>query len=262
METIRQHPSDVEYHEAFASLRAAKNWFWWLLLAAMLVNLATFAAVRFYRVLDESPSFQQDLASIRGTQPVNSSAMPAGLPQPMTMPASQPASEPTTAATAEPTTRSAFAVRPPQSPKAQWQEEVYQNLSWVLPLAKAMGILMSVLLAMSLMTSLSISLSGRLGGAGYLASAFVWSIVLVALFVPWSQAFTGVPVPGVLFARAELIQSTAQMAWGAPEASLREQVIYYARFAGYPILSLLILLTVQVKYARGFREVAVETESK
>lgn len=247
MEQIRLQPGDVEYHEAFASLRAAKNWFWWLILLAVLVNLASVGIVRWWPGLRQSSSFQAQA--------------PASVTPPAKAPQTQPTTEPTTAvATTTPATIPTS--KPTSTANADKDARtfacIYATMGWTLPVARGLGLICALLLAISLATSLNIVLAGRLGGAGYLASAFVWSIVLAALLVPWAQLFTGVAIPGVLFDRAELIAKARHI----ESAVLVDQILFYARFIGYPVLALLIWLVIQLKYAAGFRQVAVEVTPK
>jgi hypothetical protein len=48
---VSPHGGD-EYSRAFASVHAAKNWFWWLILAALLAQAVAFVLVRFVGVVD------------------------------------------------------------------------------------------------------------------------------------------------------------------------------------------------------------------
>ena len=228
MEQIQQPNQMDQYRLAYASLRAAKNWFWWLMLLAVLINLGTYIAVRCWRVLDRSPGFRQDLAELRIAQ-----EPPAG-------PAAQPAQE--------------------QAETSVASEGFYQTLNALLPIAQTLGLVCSLLLVLSMLLSVSVALVGRLDGVGHLTSALVWSIVLAALFVPWEAAFPGVIVPGVLFGRGELIVKTAEVTWGAADVAWNDQVLHFARFVGYPLLALVLWLAVQVKYTRAFHQAGMRIE--
>ena len=91
-----------------------------------------------------------------------------------------------------------------------------------------------------------------------MASAFAWGLLLTALLVPWDQLFIGVTVPGVLFNRRELARWTAEVAWGATNVAWTDLVLYYARFAGYPVLALLLWATIQGKFCRARRQMTVD----
>jgi hypothetical protein len=279
MDATRPNPTDlVEYHEAFSSLRAAKNWFWWLLFVAMVVDVAAFAAVRFWPVMGESASFQQRKAMILQDSSVETvvvevaaiivpeAAVPAVVDETVQPVAAEPV------ATQPAASQPARAIATVDSPgdRARYGELLYQNLRWILPAARMMGMISAALLVVVLASSLHVTLSGRMGGAGYLASSFVWSIVLAALFVPWSMAFpadlgSGVAgarqvLPGVLFGLDDVVDWTIEIVGG--KVTWEDWVLYYARFIGYPVLALLIWLTVQVKFARGYHQVAVDVPVK
>jgi len=340
MEQIHRRNEEEQYRQAFLVIRAAKNWFLWLMLLALVVDLATFVAVRFWPVLQGSPSFQARLAAIRapkkvhspsapsaapagepavaapeqpsgpapsgavapggaaapGGTPVPSAALshggspaPAGAPTPPlsgqgplgpaapaapggvpTPPEGAPAAE----ATAPLPAPAALAPAPSLQPVAtaaaplaaaepnELSETFYQVLDVALPLAKSLGLICAALLSLSLLLAVGVVLAGRMGGAGHLASALMWSILLAALFVPWDVAFPSVVVPGVLFGRSDLVQGTAAVTWGAAGVDWADQVLYFARFAGYPLLAMLIWLTVQVKYVLGCRQASLKVEEQ
>jgi len=71
MEQLRTHVAGDQYQEAFASVRAAKNWFWWLILAAVVIQIAGFILVRYGGVIDEAPAV---------TEPAGAKVAPATAP--------------------------------------------------------------------------------------------------------------------------------------------------------------------------------------
>ncbi|NQU75507.1 MAG: hypothetical protein HQ546_04225 [Planctomycetes bacterium] len=237
MQQMQHNFDDRQYRRAFACVRVAKNWFWWLILLAVIIDLGTFITVRFWPVLNNSKCFQSDLAALRHAEPT-----PAASPQAETQPVTQltePINEP--------------------SNSADW---LYRAFGAGLAAARSIGLLCAVLLWLSLLLSLGIALVGRLGDVGHLTGALLWSLVLAILFVPWDVVFGAVTVPGVLFGRTELIAKTAEVTWGASGVSWAHQVLYFARFAAYPLLALVLWFAVQVKYALACREVSVVLESE
>ena len=55
MEQLQTHVAEDEYRTAFGTVRAAKNWFWWLILAAIVVQIVSFMLIRFGGVIDAAP---------------------------------------------------------------------------------------------------------------------------------------------------------------------------------------------------------------
>lgn len=55
MEQQRRPKEADEYTKAFATVRTAKNWFWWLIVVSLLVQIAAFLAVHYGKVLDRPP---------------------------------------------------------------------------------------------------------------------------------------------------------------------------------------------------------------
>jgi len=251
MELIRRQLID-DGPEAFAAIRTAKNWILLLVLATLLIDLGAFMAVRFWPTLDGSESFQAELAHLR---------RPPTPPVTFTRPA--PATKPAGPA---PTTRSippAAAARPaPLAPATAAGEHFYWILGAALPVVRTIGLIAALLLAAYLLVAVNVALAGGLAGTGLLVGAFSWGLVLTAMFVPWNLTFGGVVVTGVLFDRRELIVGTAEVAWGAGEVDWATNLLYYARFAGYQLLAILLWLLVQLKFAGAVRRMTVPVEQQ
>ena len=224
MDSMHDQGRTLQYLEAYQSLRVAKNWFWWLMLLAVVINVGTFIAVRFWPVLQASPSFQATLAELR----ISSQTIPTSQPAPST--------------------------------ESDASETFYGVLGVVLPLARSVGLACALLLVLSLLLSLKVALLGRLGGVGHLTSSMLWGLVLMVLMVPWDAAFPGVGVPGVLFSRGGLVAATAEVTWGAAGVTWDDHVLYFVRFAAYPIVTVLIWLVVQLKYVRAIGQVSTMEE--
>ena len=129
----------------------------------------------------------------------------------------------------------------------------YQLLHVLLPMARVGGLFCGTLLVLVLLMSLKVVLLGRLRGVAYLTSAVLWSLVLLVLLIPWDAAFAGFPVPGVLFGARELIEGSSLVTFGAQGAGWEDHLLYWMRFVGYPVLAMVLWLTIQVQYARSYR---------
>lgn len=244
MEQIRKPAAGEQYLDAFASLRATKNWAWWLLLVSILLSVAAFAMVRWTGLVQDSPSFQ---AAKQAAMGLEQAAAPEDAAAADDLPATVPAEPPATApAPAKP-------VRQPVPANASRAEDIYQGLDVILPMVKTLALISAILLSVSLFAALMVVCAGRLGGAGQLASALVWSVVLGLVLVPWDAVFGTQFIPGVLVSRQEIVAKSASAVWTA--AAWYDVVLYYLRFVGWPVLAVLIWLTVQFKFARAYRQV-------
>ena len=93
-------------------------------------------------------------------------------------------------------------------------------------------------------------------------SAFVWCLVFIVLIFPW-QAFLRDEtltsrefiIPGVLYTWDELLLF-ARFENGFTANS----ILKWARFAGFPILAVLILMSIQIKSNRGMRQALGEDD--
>lgn len=108
------------------------------------------------------------------------------------------------------------------------------------------GVLMVSALLYSLMLffSLMISLVGRLGGINHISRAFILSLIMVVLIVPW-QKVLGSSVVGVVWATDELSRWLA--AKGEGPWSL---AVHYLRFTGYWLVVVFLLILSQSRSVR------------
>jgi hypothetical protein len=133
-------------------------------------------------------------------------------------------------------------------------------LDLLLSLNKYVAPVLAGLLAVSLLLALNVVLVGRLGGGAGLIGAFLWAVILLALLVPWQNVFGTRNAMGALYGLDELRAWAWPLrpAWwpeGAAEIPLVEKVAAAARVFGYPVLVLLVLIVLQVKFARSCREI-------
>jgi hypothetical protein len=150
---------------------------------------------------------------------------------------------------------SAVAVTQPTGSDAA---KVWESLMrWSLPASKFLAFAFAAALALSLLLGLQLSLLGRLGGAASLVSAFFWSLVLLAALTPWEKIFPSSRICGALFNLGELTSYAQQVkcAWLGKSAPLWDQIVYYVRFIGYPLLTVLIWLLVGMKFCRACRAI-------
>jgi len=124
-----------------------------------------------------------------------------------------------------------------------------------------LGIILSALLAIVLLLLVLIMLVGRLIGVARVTSALIWCVVLGVLLFPW-QAFlnwqqlsNGFRLPGVLYTWFELIEPRV-----VSDLPLDQSILLWARFVGFPVLAIIILLVLQAKSNRGLRLALGEAE--
>jgi hypothetical protein len=117
-------------------------------------------------------------------------------------------------------------------------------LARTIELTNGVLIVTAVLYSLMMFFSLMISLVGRLGGINHISRAFVLSLIMVALIIPWQKAL-GSSVVGVVWTSDELIRWLA-----AKGGSLWSLAVYYLRFTGYWLVVVLLLILSQLRSAR------------
>ncbi|HLL90396.1 MAG TPA: hypothetical protein VK324_13940 [Tepidisphaeraceae bacterium] len=146
-------------------------------------------------------------------------------------------------------------------------------LNYLLILGTFVGLVASLGLCLVLLLIEIIMLVGRLIGVARVTSAWIWSALLVVLLFPW-QSFLISPtgraptsrnvdeykVPGVLYTWTELSHPDLGAKFKAEP--LEVAILRWARFVGFPLVAVLMLLTVQVKSNRGLRQALGESPSE
>lgn len=159
-------------------------------------------------------------------------------------------------------------------------------LGWAFPFSAFIGVVVGFLYVLTLLIGLKISLAGRLEGVAGLTKGFFWSLLFLAILLPWQNVLVHkiagekIPVlrtlPGVLYGFEELKQKTsvekqeakaeylskekdkkkdqdkeALVTEGEDEGTkvdVAREACLATRFILYPIASLLLLLAAQSKY--------------
>ena len=248
----------ADYADAMMTARRAKNWLFMLLLLVLLTQLTIFFLLRF-RVI----RMEGDVSvTVPTAVNVDATTQPEGTTQP-----AEGSTQPAAAADVDVDTKTkAF--------------NVSDILRYVIPVTDFLGITLLVVLAVVLLLIVTIMLVGRLIGVSHVTSAFVWCVLLAVMVFPW-QAFLlgtyrpaqpgrdGSPgiadargqsdptfkIPGALYTWEELRRD-----YSFENLSTSQSVLKWARFAGFPILALLLLLMVQAKSSRGLKYALGESE--
>jgi hypothetical protein len=149
-------------------------------------------------------------------------------------------------------------------------------LRYLLGMTDFIGLVAPILLGIVLLFIVNTLLAGRLLGAGRLTSAFMWTMLLALLLFPWQALFNnpasaadptlgilGVTVPGSLYTYAEFVDPRIGAAFPMTQQAVGTDnpityasfvTLRWARFVGFPIVSLLILLSIQIRSNRGLRQ--------
>lgn len=121
---------------------------------------------------------------------------------------------------------------------------ISDRLVWVLKLVDALLILAATLYMLTMLFALKISLVGRLGGINHITRAFLLSLFMLILLLPWQKVFGDIVVGAVFTAGA--ITNAASLKTGG----IFEKTLYYMRFSGYSVLILLLLVLAQIRSSR------------
>ena len=246
MEPVQYGANLPEFLKAMRSTRSAKNVFWLLLGLAIMLQIGAFVAVEFFDVLKSAQPVTHVSATTTTTLPAENADKPVSQEQATTAAADHEADD---AAQTSPKD-----IAKPTSPPlhtataraATWR----QWLEWALPVTQVLGLLSAMLLVLVLLFAVKIALLGRLPGLSNYLSAFFWSLILLVVIIPWQLVIRESFMNGALFDFRELLMARAS----CDEGAQMQCGLYYVRFLAYPAITLLVWLSVGIKFACGFRK--------
>ena len=239
----------ADYADAMMTARRAKNWLFILLLLVLLTQLSIFFLLRF------------NVLRLNGDVAVT---VPTGVESATTQ-AADGTTQPATASAAVETRTARF--------------DVEDVLRYLVPVTDFLGITLTVVLGVVLLLVVMIMLVGRLIGVSHVTSAFIWCVLLAVMAFPWQAFLLGTyrparpddaspgaadmtrhadprfKIPGVLYTWEELRRD-----YSFENLSTSQAVLKWARFAGFPLFALLVLLMVQAKSSRGLKYALGETD--
>jgi hypothetical protein len=131
-------------------------------------------------------------------------------------------------------------------------------LCWAMSVSKFVAMVLSLMLVFTLLLTMDLSLLGRLGGVAGFVSAFFWSLLLLAMLIPWHEAVRMGLACGATHNLGELQAEIQNLPAGTKGFSWA-MAGFYCRFMVFPIIALAVLLLVQTKFAKGFRQTTVST---
>ena len=154
--------------------------------------------------------------------------------------------------------------------------DVTAALTWLINTTDFLAMVAVVVLAVVLLLIVGIMLVGRLIGVTHTTRAFIGCVVLGVLLFPWQSLWdypiagttqeepaarenvqVGPPIglPGVLYTWPEL-EHKAHF----PSAPWEAALLGWARFVGWPVVAMIILLMLQARSSRGLKFALGEAE--
>ena len=124
------------------------------------------------------------------------------------------------------------------------------TISKAMPWARALAPVLCAILCVTLFLGAMVSLVGRTGGSTGFTSAFFWSLILLAILVPWRALVPQAPLTGALFAGGikDIARAKNQLS-----GEMTDTILFYVRYVSYPVIALLLWLLVQTKFGRAYK---------
>lgn len=152
-------------------------------------------------------------------------------------------------------------VKTPMTPEqhAKRAEHYREHTVSLLQTLRVLGILFSLLLWITLFIYLQIALLGRLSGIRQLTNAVFILLLFLATAVPWETVFPEVHI-GAFYHFDDLLKVHADRMLGAEQGIWGHPFVYYARFFGVPLLSLVLLVLSYANFSSGYGDSVVANE--
>ena len=114
------------------------------------------------------------------------------------------------------------------------------------------GLVFSILLSLTLVFTTLVMLNGRTVGVDRVAKAFLYSLLLLMLVMPWQSILNHPTFAGGLFHLPGVLYTWPELHFRAsfPDSDW----LGWARFVGWPIVALLLTFLVMGKSGRGIRQ--------
>jgi hypothetical protein len=251
MEQIRSTAGKPEYAVAFRSIKSAKNFASMLIILALLLQIGGVVVVHFVRLLDEPVAGEPVIQKAEAAQPagkptakVVSKAVATAAEAPDAKVENKAAVETAAKTPAAGTTKYSWDDLDLTAPGIS-----RLVLKYGLPASRFAVLVLGLMLVLMVMFAVKLSLVERVGGVAGFMSAFNWSLILLMMLIPWRPILGSSMSCGALFTFSELMKADAAL---GQTPVLLDQIIFYARFLGYPGFALLVCLIVQSKFSRGF----------
>jgi hypothetical protein len=119
------------------------------------------------------------------------------------------------------------------------------HVMWTIRAIDAVVIMAAALYCLTILFALKISMVGRLGGINHISRAFFWSLILLALIVPW-QVVLGWGLFGVTFEPGELLKRINEY----ESTTIFVKGLYWFRYVVVWAIALLCLVFAQIRSAR------------
>jgi len=121
----------------------------------------------------------------------------------------------------------------------------FQHIAWLIRVCDYVLVFVAALYCLTLLFCLKISLMGRLGGINHISRAFLLSLVVLVLVMPWQRFFGGIAA-GAIYAPKELIDAHSQI----QGSTIIDIALYYLRFCGLWVVVMAVLIFSQVRSIR------------
>lgn len=223
----------ADYADAMLIARRVRNWLSGLILLALLAQITLFCICRF------TGSLQGPMESAR--QKLQQAENPA-----LAFPKIEDESlAPAESATSQPA--------PATQPMSRSVEGRMALVEYLVAGSAFVAMVSSILLVAVMLVISQIMLIGRLIGVSKVMSGLFMAMVLSVMLFPWQALlnYSGtigqdVRIPGVLYTWPELVRHVqfSTETWA-------EALLGWSRFAGFPILAVLLLLIIQTRTGQG-----------
>ncbi len=154
-----------------------------------------------------------------------------------------------------------------EAPATPGEKNSADLLQYFIGMLDFAGMILPAMLTVTLFVTLQVQLVGRLLGTAKMTTALLWSVLLFLLLFPWQAVLNnpainsdvnataiGLKIPGVLYTWAEFARGTGNATFVIAADDLKLNILHWARFVGFPVFAVLLLIWIQFKSDGGLKQ--------
>jgi hypothetical protein len=155
----------------------------------------------------------------------------------------------------------------PAGIKATPQAIINERMQYAIGLLDFAGLVGSILFSLTILLLLHIQLAARVLGVARVTSSFILSLLIALLMFPWQAVLNnpainydkvqneiGMKIPGVLYTWAEVSNPKIGATFVIDPADWSGNLLHWARYVGFPLVTLILLAVAQIRSSRGIRQ--------
>ncbi len=234
------HPYS-EYGVALRTLKSARSWLGFMLILCVATQFIGFALMWW------TPQPYEGMKGRWKNSPTENTQIVDDLREWIAS-QTQPAATP--AVPTKPPPVSAFFPGTDESRRLNIRKQWDVIYTMAVPVTQLAGLIAISSQAIIIFVTLLVLLIAQAPGVAQMTRSFIWSVLVLFMFLPWQYFAHNFPIPGVIYSYSELLRMIGPQVAGDNPPQF-EMWLVYGRFLVWPLVGLLALLITSERFRAG-----------